>query len=268
MNRIQFRNDKGSFVVDARGASLRALNIAGLDLLHGPDLLDPMWNAGTVLFPFPVRLQGGVEFVYGGQTTVWPVNDERHRAALHGLSPEVNFELVQEDKGVRCRWHYDGALEYYPYACVLEVFYGLDRDGFSMTVRVENIGVETMPFHWGWHPYFKVGADFSLKELPTHRLGKNQFSHPMERIPFEGFDWGQEVDGAFLFLGSAVVLVREDAVVRIESPGPWVQLFRPAGASFFAIEPMTGLGHMETPWEELAPKESSQYTVGISVTRR
>jgi len=28
-------------------------------------------------------------------------------------------------------------------------------------------------------------------------LKKNEVSHPGEKIPFEGFDWTEEVDGAF-----------------------------------------------------------------------
>ena len=110
----------------------------------------------------------------------------------------------------------------------------------------------------GWHPYFKTNAP-ALHPAPTHRLKKNEVSHPGEKIPFEGFDWTEEVDGAF-FMDSI-----ELGDVCIQPLSAITQVFRPADAPFVAIEPITGLGHPDFPWRTVLPGEADEVMTTIRV---
>ena len=259
---MRFENRWGSFTVATRGASLLQLSICGKEVLHdfGADWSD--WAAGAVMFPFPVRMSSGTLLQFDQREYQWPINDEKHRAALHGLTPWEEFELVELVDGIQAEWNYDGSKEYYPFPCRLTLTYTLDREALNLVCKVENLGSNPMPYHMGWHPYFRLNGAPSLGKQPTHRLEKNELSHPGEKIPFEGFDWAEEVDGAF-FMEQIVV----DRSVEIQPLSAVTQVFRPKGAPFVAVEPITGLGHPDFPWRTLLPGEADEVVATIRVVK-
>ena len=247
MDKIEiFSNNWGAFTVASRGASLLSLQIGGRERLHdfGDQWQD--WASGAVMFPFPVRMSSGTVMKFEGVEYHWPINDEKHRAALHGLTPWEEFELAQIANGIQASWTYDGSKDFYPFPCKLTITYILSQEGLSLSCRVQNSGTTSLPYHMGWHPYFKTNA-LALNPVPAHRLKKNEVSHPGVKIPFEGFDWMKEVDGAF-FMESVQL-----ESIKIDPLSPITQVFRPAGAPFVAIEPITGLGHSDFPWRTVAP---------------
>jgi galactose mutarotase-like enzyme len=262
MDKIEnFSNSWGAFTVASRGASLLSLNIEGMDLLH--DFGDHWrhWASGAVMFPFPVRMASGTMMEFEGVKYQWPVNDHPHRAALHGFTPWEEFELTQIAEGIQARWSYDGSKDYYPFPCLLTVRYTLDKNGLTLRCRVENMGDANLPFHLGWHPYFKTNTP-ALNPAPVHRLKKNKLSHPGEKIPFERFDWTEEVDGAF-FMDSI-----EFGDISIQPLSTITQVFRPGDAPFVAIEPITGLGHPDFPWRTVPPGEADEVVTIIGLKRR
>ena len=101
----------------------------------------------------------------------------------------------------------------------------------------------------------------SLHPAPTHRLKKNEESHQGEKIPIEGYNWAEEVDGAF-FMDSI-----ELGDVSIQPISAITQVFRPADAPFAAIEPITGLGHPEFPWRTVLPGEADEVATTIRVRK-
>jgi galactose mutarotase-like enzyme len=255
-----FSNSFGSITVASMGASLVRAELNGKELLH--DFGDQwyQWAAGAVMFPFPVRMASGTVMVFEGAEYHWPINDEKHRAALHGFTPWEEFELAQLPNGIQASWNYDGSKEFYPFPCRLTISYTLEQHGLTLRGRIENLGKANLPFHMGWHPYFKTNAPV-LHPAPTHRLKKNEVSHPGEKIPFEGFDWTEEVDGAF-FMDSI-----ELGDVCIQPLSAITQVFRPAGAPFVAIEPITGLGHSDFTWRSVAPGEADEVETTIRVRK-
>ncbi len=186
---------------------------------------------------------------------------QKHRAALHGFTPWEEFELAQLPNGIQASWNYDGSKEHYPFPCRLTISYTLEEHGLTLSGRVENLGKANLPFHMGWHPYFKTNAP-ALHPPPAHRLKKNEVSHPGEKIPFNGFDWTEEVDGAFFMekvkLGG----------ISIQPLSAITQVFRPADAPFVAIEPITGLGHPDFPWRTVPPGEADEVVTIIGLKRR
>ena len=257
-----FSNNWGAFTVASRGASLLSLQIGGRERLHdfGDQCYD--WASGAVMFPFPVRMATGTVMKFEEAEYHWPINDEKHRAALHGFTPWEEFELAQLPSGIQASWNYDGSKDYYPFPCQLTICYTLDENGLTLSGRVENLGRANLPYHMGWHPYFKVDLNPTLASSPTHRLKKNELSHPGEKIPFEGFDWTEEVDGAF-FMESV-----ELGDISIQALSPISQVFRPADAPFVAIEPITGLGHPDCPWRTVLPGEADEVVTIIGLKRR
>ena len=257
---IKFKNDIGSITVASTGASLVQAELNGKELLHDFGEQWHQWAAGAVMFPFPVRMASGTVMAFEAAEYHWPVNDEKHRAALHGFTPWEEFELVQLPNGIQASWNYDGSKAHYPFPCRLAIRYTLDEHGLTLSGRVENLGKANLPFHLGWHPYFKVSAP-ALNPAPAHRLEKNEVSHPGEKIPFEGFDWAEEVDGAF-FMDSI-----ELGDVTIQPLSSITQVFRPADAPFVAIEPITGLGHPDFPWRTVPPGEADEVATTIRVAK-
>ena len=253
-----FSNSFGSITVASMGASLVQAELNGKELLHDFGDQWHQWASGAVMFPFPVRMASGTVMVFEGTEYQWPINDEKHRAALHGFTPWEEFELVELPNGIQASWNYDGSKDYYPFPCRLTIRYTLDERGLSLGGRVENLGKTNLPFHMGWHPYFKTNAP-ALNLSPIHRLKKNEVSHPGEKIPFEGFDWTEEVDGAF-FMDSI-----ELGDVSIQPLSAITQVFRPVDAPFVAIEPITGLGHPDFPWRTVSPGEADEVVTTIRV---
>jgi galactose mutarotase-like enzyme len=253
-----FRNSFGSITVASTGASLVQAELQGKELLHDFGNQWQDWASGAVMFPFPVRMSSGTVMKFEGAEYHWPINDEKHRAALHGLTTVEEFELAQIANGIQACWTYDGSKDFYPFPCKLTITYILSQEGLSLSCRVQNLGTTSLPYHMGWHPYFKTNAP-ALNSVPAHRLKKNEVSHPGEKIPFEGFDWTEEVDGAF-FMDSV-----ELGDTTIQPLSSITQVFRPAGAPFVAIEPITGLGHPDFPWRTVQPGEADEVVTTIRV---
>ena len=253
-----FSNSFGSITVATTGASLVQAELNGKELLHDFGDKWHQWAAGAVMFPFPVRMALGTVMAFEEAEYHWPINDEKHRAALHGFTPWEEFELAQLPNGIQASLNYDGSKDYYPFPCRLTISYTLDEHGLTLSGRINNLGEANLPFHMGWHPYFKTNAP-ALHPVPTHRLKKNEVSHPGEKIPFEGFEWTEEVDGAF-FMDSV-----ELGDVSIQPLSAITQVFRPADAPFVAIEPITGLGHPDFPWRTVLPGEANEVATTIRV---
>lgn len=259
---MRFENDFGSFTVATTGASLLQLSIGGKEVLHDFGADWTPWAAGAVMFPFPVRMSSGTLLQFEQQEYQWPINDKKHRAALHGLTPWEEFELEELVDGIQAQWSYSGSKDYYPFPCRLTLTYTLGREALHLSCKVENHGPNPMPYHMGWHPYFRLTSTPSLEKQPTQRLKKNEYSHPGEKIPCEEFDWSQEVDGAY-FMDHIVV----DGSVEIQPLSAVTQVFRPKGAPFVAVEPITGLGHPEFPWRVVPSKGEDQVKTVIRVVK-
>ena len=249
---LRMENEYGAFTVRSKGASLLALKMKGHELLHDFKYNAGDWAAGAVLFPFPVRMASGTIMEHNGKEFHWPINDEKHYAALHGFTVNQTFDITSNTEGICCRYVYDGHYEFYPFPCVLEIHYTLNAEGFLFKAIVRNTGTEPLPFHIGWHPYFKLVGNWELNPEPSARLAKNIFSHPGEKIPYAGHQWVDEVDGAFFYSNNPRIR-NDEYTLEIKTPASLVQVFRPANAPFIAVEPITGLGHSDFPWLEVAP---------------
>ena len=133
---IKFKNDIGSITVASTGASLVQAELNGKELLHDFGEQWHQWAAGAVMFPFPVRMASGTVMAFEAAEYHWPVNDEKHRAALHGFTPWEEFELAQLPNGIQASWNYDGSKAHYPFPCRLAIRYTLDEHGVDLDRRL------------------------------------------------------------------------------------------------------------------------------------
>ena len=183
---------------------------------------------------------------------------------MHGFTVNRTFDITSNADSVCCRYKYDGHYEFYPFPCDLEIHYALGAEGFSFKAIVRNTGTQVLPFHIGWHPYFKVQRNWGLTPEPTVRLIKNEFSYPGEEIPYAGHEWAEEVDGAFFYSDNPRIR-NDEYTLEIKKLAPIVQIFRPANAPFIAVEPVTGLGHPDFPWIEVPPGQHREIRTAITL---
>ncbi len=263
---LHYQSDRLAFIVHSQGASLHALEWMGEPLLFPFDSETERlhWAAGAVLFPFPGRLAGN-EMHTAQQTFQWPVNNADSASALHGLSPQWNFDLAYTAHGIRATYSYDGTLDYYPFPCEVQVDYSIEKDALVLEFSVKNTGHATLPFHWGWHPYWQLSDRWAFQGQLEQQMETNSLKQLLDPAPFVGLNWDTEVDRAFFVWGDVHLLdARFQLTQHYQSPA-WVQLFRPAGKPWLAIEPMSGLGHSASPWLEVLPGEQRTEKVTISL---
>lgn len=157
---------------------------------HWADLLysAPDWETNPVptrsghpiLFPFPGRLREG-RFVHEGKVYELPRNDLTGYHAIHGFAARSRWRWVE---GFECD-HFASvvgefylshdlpeALPLWPLDCAAIVTYHVRRDRLRVYAVVRCIGMETLPFGLGFHPYFQLpgvnGADIGSYVLQIH----------------------------------------------------------------------------------------------------
>ena len=237
---------------------------------------------GALLAPFANRITGlavdggeAIETPVDGQMVRLPCNwggkaKGAQRYAMHGLilatrtsfeqpSPEtVTASLEAGDFGGR-----------WPSESRLEFAWRLTGGTLSLSVAVENVGRDPLPFGLGWHPYFalpsgersqarlRLGAEARAEVdnydevLPTGRLIRVEET-PYDFSAPEGRALGElYLDDCFTGLqredGWAIAEVRDPAAglgLRIATPTPEVkaiQVYAPPDQPFVVIEPQFNL---------------------------
>ena len=138
------------------GARLSRLVLNGQDVIKYP-LKEGDTQKGypsAILFPFPNRIKDG-KYTYQGKVYKLKTNDLQSMNAIHGLVAFEPFEKVDlHENEVTLKYIYAGENEGYPFPFILKVNYKLSKDSLSLTATAVNNGHETMPYGFGWHPYF------------------------------------------------------------------------------------------------------------------
>lgn len=129
-----------------------------------------------LLFPTPNRIRDA--------RYTW--KDREIHQVKRGVEVQRHGLVMTEPWDVRCEAREDCAVavgtisiyegsplfEGYPFPCRLTVTYTLRADGLHLSVRVENLGGEEMPFGFAIHPYFSKRGDACKAFLtaPVHRV--------------------------------------------------------------------------------------------------
>lgn len=139
-------------VVPERGALVTRFALDGREILHLDEstLADPAQNVRggiPVLFPMAGRLPGDV----------YRVDGREYRMKQHGFARNLPWTAVSTADGLSLRLESSAetrAVFPWDFAAVLRV--GLLANVLGVVLRVENLSASAMPFHAGFHPYFRV----------------------------------------------------------------------------------------------------------------
>ncbi len=130
--------------VDPLGAQLSSLrDAAGRDLLWNGD--PAVWTGrAPLLFPIIGELAGGC----------YRVGPATYHLSRHGFARGKLFKLIDSSPSTATfRLQADAAtLQVYPFRFELDVHFALEGPSLSVTTLVRNLGAETMPASFGYHP--------------------------------------------------------------------------------------------------------------------
>lgn len=254
----------GFSIVPDAGATVLSIQFNGKNILDGyetpEELEEGKWGKSSVLFPFPNRLNDG-KYTWNNTAYQFPINNESTGNAIHGFVRHESFEvtevlLTQNSASIRCMYEYEGDKPYYPFPFLLQLEFTISDDGrFTVTVDVDNLGETTMPFGFGWHPYFRLAENAGAHALGLPDCARVEISDRMiptgVKTPFDDYTDRKEVgdtflDNCFIHTGNAedpeLVLEGEAGVVTVQAPAnqfPFFQVFTPPHRESIALEPMT-----------------------------
>jgi aldose 1-epimerase len=252
-------------VVPEAGANVLCLEFDGFNILDGfetpEELAAGKWGKSTLLFPFPNRLLDG-RFAHEGQTYQWPINNADTGNAIHGFVRSEAFALrsvvtTESDAQITLGLNYAGQHAFYPFPFDLEVRFRIGDDRvFGLSVQVQNRSVATLPFGFGWHPYFRLtpraddhdlllakGQRVEIDErmIPTGHLHEQPDFQALSRIGHTFLDncFRAETtpDGQY-----AVHLEADGRRLTMQADvadWPYFQVFTPPHRTSVAMEPMT-----------------------------
>ncbi|MGY1740414.1 MULTISPECIES: aldose epimerase family protein [unclassified Blastococcus] len=260
---VELVSGDARLAVDLRGGGIRALAVAGWDVVDGYRAgTVPAGRRGGLLLPWPNRLRGG-RWSWAGRDLQLDVVSAGTPTAMHGLLSWQPFAVLSRFSDAVTVGTTLEPRSGYPFRLLVALDYALGPDGLTVTLRVRNASAEPAPFGAGMHPYLAVGAredgDVGAAELtlPARTELVTDGGLPTgERTPFDGAvgrlgdraldtpltDLDRDADGW------ARVRLRGPAgevELAVDRSWPWLQVFTgdtlPTGQRrrSVAVEPMT-----------------------------
>jgi aldose 1-epimerase len=171
---------------------------------------------------------------------------DEHGLPIHGtMTARPGWDVVrQEARRLTARFAYDTAelLAAFPFPHELEI--DVELDAGVRVVTAVTAGDRAVPVSFGWHPYFRVGADRgSILGLPARRhLELDEQGIPTGRETSEEpsqAPLGRRVYDDLYALGDQRGFTLDDITIRFGDGYPYAQLYAPDESDFVAIEPMT-----------------------------
>ncbi len=248
------------------GACLLEAQLNGTHILDGYD--EPLqvdinkWYKNVLLYPFPNRLKNG-QYTWRGKVYQFPINDPENEAAIHGFGVNKPMEVekldCREDSAqIICRYQYAGDHPAFPFPFHFRASFEINNDQqLLITLSATNTGTESMPFGFGWHPYFSISekiADTQM-QLPTCEMVgvDGQMIPTGKRYAFDDFEQLTPIGSTVLDNGFALSSTGNQARFLLSSsrgtltgrlqtgPGKFnfLQVFTPPYRGAIALEPMT-----------------------------
>lgn len=281
-----------------RGACLLDLQFEGQSIIEGysnaAELESLAWGRSALLFPFPNRLEDG-RYSWKGKTYQFPINEAANNNALHGFGMSSRFGVEQIELGLnQAKIQFGFAHKprpYYPFSFKVTVSYQLNSNGiFRMDFSVENRSKESIPFAFGWHPYFRLNNDgvgaWALKLPVKEKLVLSDRMLPTgQRVPFNDFQTFTQIgannlDDCFVLDGNTISLRNSKHLLEIshpspkgkfsEYPFPYFQVFTPPARTSIALEPMSSNINSFTTKEglwEIAPGAMNSFSTMLKISR-
>ena len=145
-------------------ASIRRLTIDGIDLTqpYSEDVLPP-FGAGTVLVPWPNRVEDGL-WMHNGEAQLLDLTEPERHNALHGLLRDRPYSVAEQSADAITLAATVFPTRGYRFTLDTAVRYELMDDGLKVTHTLSNAGLNAAPFAVGTHPFLCIG------DVPTYQL--------------------------------------------------------------------------------------------------
>jgi aldose 1-epimerase len=139
------------------------------------------------LLPFGNRVKDN-RFTFEGRTITLLANTEGDRHYLHGDGWLSDWAITQQtDSTVDLAFSHAGPATPYVYDATQS--FRLSQGVFSLSMTVTNRGDDALPFGLGWHPFFPMTPETTLK-APAERL----WSEDEDWLPGEVGDIPEDLD--------------------------------------------------------------------------
>ena len=232
-----------------QGGAVRAFEWGGHQVLRPTPVTvgdDPFEMACFPMVPYVNRIAHG-RFEFGGRTVRIERNWSADPHPIHGQAWCRPWSITTATPSSAVLSFEGGADEWpWPYRC--EQRFVLDEEGLSIELELENLSVTPMPAMLGLHPYFPDPAHASMRaRLPrVWRTDANSLLvEPIDTPAKWAFEPRRPVgaanlDHCFANWNGLVVLEWPDRHVTLRAERcSFLQVYTPAGRSFFCIEPQT-----------------------------
>ncbi|MFY0688086.1 MAG: aldose 1-epimerase [Cyclobacteriaceae bacterium] len=286
---ISLKNETGAGfeIIPEKGGCIRNLWLGQ----KATGLLDPLeskeeissnpWYKQALLFPFPNRLNDG-KYAFEGRQFQFPINEPDRNNTLHGFISTEQLEIgeiqTSENKAsIELKYAYEGKFEYYPFPVNLSFIFEVSEKDFTLTAQITNSGKTSLPYGFGWHPYFLFENTASMQVPKCELINVNEKNIPTGKTEaFDRYEFYKEVNEPFdtCFLlpkGTDPITQAGCGDLKLEVSGdestPFLQIFNPAPEKL-AIEPMTcGIDafNNEQGLITLAPNESRIHRCSVRI---
>lgn len=237
------------------GATLRALTLEGDDVVTTfPANGRPEHSQGATLAPWPNRLRGG-GYEWEGERQQFPIEPGK-AWTIHGLVKDASFEVVEVASDRVVLSTTVDPQPGWPGELRLDVAYLLTADGLVVEVSAINLGIESLPFGYGAHPYLVLGdRDAARLEIPAEQylvVDADMLPERLEAVARTEYDYREarglgSLDTAFTTLATddegswTVSLADGGRTIEVwgDASFGWVQVYTPGDGGSVAVEPMT-----------------------------
>lgn len=170
-------------VVSPTGAALVEYTVGDRPVVVSMNAFD-----GAVLAPWPNRIADG-RFEFNGHRHQLPITEPARNTALHGLVAQTDWQVTASDDSSVSLNTTIPSSEGYPFELILDAKYSLSDDGIIVRARAQNPGSHSVPFGFGFHPWFHPGSaeiDQSQLSLPAETwFETDERLIPVEEKPFD-----------------------------------------------------------------------------------
>lgn len=225
---LELRRGSVRAIITEVGATLRVLEVAGLDVLDGfPRDHLPDATRGQVLIPFPNRVDHG-RYVFHGIAQQLPLDEADRGNAVHGLVRWLNWAPLGRSPSRLVMGLVLHAREGYPFVLSLRVAYTLTEAGLRVRQTARNLGADPAPYGAGFHPYLSVGTsriDDAALRLPaqTYFLANSRLiptgRATVAATPFD-FRLARPIGDTVMDVGFTDLVRDDDGLARVEVSAP------------------------------------------------
>ena len=288
MRTIQLVNgDMSTLLCPEIGGAVARLAWRGLDILRPtPQTAIEQGQIRQMgifpLVPYSNRIGNGLLPLEGKAYALLRGNFLPEPHSIHGFGWQRVWQVDQQDATSVSLVLKHASDDDWPFSCECRMQFVLSKQGLSLQLSVRNDDAQTMPTGLGFHPYFPVDANTSLRAgwsgywmMNTDNL---PVLHKVLEPPTQARKLiGWHVDNCFTgWQGRATLNYASHRTVIEASPEcPYIVCFRPAdGRPFIALEPVSHVnnahqlerrGVHQTGLRWLKTGESFSISMGINI---